>query len=242
MNLDGCARIESAQSTQEASMTKSSSEGVCQLCQGKFTKRTITRHLQKCVVQHELPSGHEADLFHLTVQGYGPYWLHVEMPGSAKLRDLDQFLRDIWLECCDHLSTFEFSRGNRSRRGLTLNPFEDFDSFEEQEERLMGMTLADVLEPQLEFVHKYDFGSTTELRLKVAGIRTGKWSGGQRVRLLARNLPPEYACGRCGKPAQWTETTTGDFYCDACAKKADEEEYLLPVVNSPRTGVCGYTG
>ena len=35
------------------------------------------------------------------------YWLAVEMKDTASLKDLDQFLRDIWLECCGHLSDFE---------------------------------------------------------------------------------------------------------------------------------------
>lgn len=34
------------------------------------------------------------------------YWLFIEMNEKATLRDLDMFLRDIWLECCGHLSAF----------------------------------------------------------------------------------------------------------------------------------------
>ena len=38
---------------------------------------------------------------------YNPaYWLFLEMDHSAKLEDLDHFLRETWLECCGHLSTF----------------------------------------------------------------------------------------------------------------------------------------
>ncbi len=34
-----------------------------------------------------------------------------------------------------------------------------------------------------------------------------------------------------------------DFFCDEHAEEhACEEESLLPVVNSPRMGVCGYCG
>lgn len=33
------------------------------------------------------------------------------------------------------------------------------------------------------------------------------------------------------------------FLCDSCFdEKEDEYEYLLPITNSPRTGVCGYDG
>src|SRR5205823_4274880 len=110
------------------------------------------------------------------------------------------------------------------------------------EDELMDCELAEVLEPKLAFGYDYDFGSTTRLRLKVAGIRTGKWSGKERVRLLARNVAPELVCGSCGKPAKWINAESDTFLCAACARKDADEEYLLPVVNSPRMGVCGYTG
>jgi hypothetical protein len=48
-----------------------------------------------------------------------------------------------------------------------------------------------------------------------------------------RNLePPLISCEVCGKPA--TEVCAGEHECG--------EEMLLPVVNSPRVGMCGYTG
>ena len=50
-------------------------------------------------------------IFHLQVVGmYSPmYWLHIEIPATATLEDLDRFLRAIWLECCGHLSSFEIA-------------------------------------------------------------------------------------------------------------------------------------
>ncbi|MEZ4607200.1 MAG: hypothetical protein R2865_10490 [Deinococcales bacterium] len=38
------------------------------------------------------------------------------------------------------------------------------------------------------------------------------------------------------------EETAYPFYCEEHTKVLDEEDYLLPVVNSPRMGVCAYTG
>ena len=32
--------------------------------------------------------------------------MFIEMQETATLEDLDSFLRDIWLECCGHLSAF----------------------------------------------------------------------------------------------------------------------------------------
>jgi hypothetical protein len=37
--------------------------------------------------------------------------------------------------------------------------------------------------------------------------------------------------------------TPNCFFCDKCGKKhKSHDEMFLPVVNSPRMGVCGYTG
>ena len=65
------------------------SEGMCELCQRTLTKSTMTRHLQSCLGAHESPGGKEQKLFHLVVDGYGPYWLHVEMPGEGRFAGLD---------------------------------------------------------------------------------------------------------------------------------------------------------
>jgi hypothetical protein len=102
-------------------------------------------------------------------------------------------------------------------------------------EMLMDYEIAEVLEPKLAF--GYDFGSTTQLKLKVAGMRTGKWTGKDKVRLLARNLAPDLKCGRCGQPATLIDGMNDELFCAKRAKNADEEELLLPVVNSPRMGV-----
>jgi len=215
------------------------SKGVCQLCQGTFTKTTITRHLQRCVAEQEPPRGKERKLVHLIVDGFGPYWLHVEMPGNATFQDLDGFLRHIWLECCGHLSAFKFDRDIMGRLDLDDDSPSDFEF---PEDELMDYEIAELLEPKLAFGYEYDFGSTTALRLKVAGIRAGAWAGKERVRLLARNLLPEAACNGCGKPAQWIDVEGEVLLCAACVEGDGEGEGMLPVVNSPRMGVCGYTG
>ena len=63
----------------------------------------------------------------------------------------------------------------------------------------------------------------------------------EKVRLLARNAPPQENCERCGAPA--TVVDTWDEYamlCDECAENAEDEGMLLPITNSPRCGECGY--
>lgn len=49
------------------------------------------------------------------------YWLVIEVKDTATLKDVDQFLRNIWLECCSHLSAFEID-------GLSYKSFPGTDS------------------------------------------------------------------------------------------------------------------
>jgi hypothetical protein len=137
-------------------------------------------------------------------------------------------------------------------------PWEDFD--DEPGESDMDVTLSEVLKPGLTFHHEYDFGSTTELTLHVIEEReglaideesaeiNGEVENLDYVTILARNEPPKILCSNCGKnPATLVCTHCIHFdtgwLCDDCAPKHDcGEEIMLPVVNSPRVGVCGYTG
>ncbi|GAC1614362.1 MAG: hypothetical protein NVS4B7_06420 [Ktedonobacteraceae bacterium] len=117
----------------------------------------------------------------------------------------------------------------------------------------MDVELGEVLKVGLKFFHEYDFGSTTHLALRVIAEREGvetKDEDGDplAVQVIARNQPPVIPCRVCGKPA--TKVFAGYYYvgdgavCDKHAKpKRDEyEDSFLPIVDSPRVGVCGYTG
>ncbi len=97
------------------------------------------------------------------------------------------------------------------------------------------------------FTYEYDYGSTTELNMKVPGLRNGKTKQGA-VELLARNDAPKIACEKCGHQpatqicAECVNEGEG-WLCESCAENHDcGTEMCLPVVNSPRAGVCAYAG
>ena len=101
----------------------------------------------------------------------------------------------------------------------------------------------------LKLSYDYDFGSTTTLTLKVVAEREGPIGHPNDVLVLARNDPPYIPCGMCQKAAATiidmdNSYDASGWLCDPCAKKAGLQrgEMTLPVVNSPRTGVCAYTG
>ena len=228
-------------------MTRQTSKGTCTFCHGEFSKVSMTRHLESCeqrvAIQAEAGSHQKAQktrAFHLVVEGYRLpiYWMHLEVSAGTTLATLDHFLRDTWLECCGHLSAFTIG-GVRYSVDAAIYEWDTGS-------KNMQVPLDHVLHPGQTCSYQYDFGSTTELTLKVISEREVS-AKKKAIEILARNTLPTVPCDVCGKPA--TTTCTQCIYedkgwlCDACAKDHEcGEEMLWSMVNSPRAGVCGYTG
>jgi hypothetical protein len=323
--------------------TREVSKGICNFCKGEFEKAKMTQHLKYCKqraaeIATEIgntSAPQKIKLFHILVEGrYNPqYWMHLEMPASDALADLDDFLRAIWLECCGHLSEFTIGGTSYSSEpedyfyfggaetaeeeeeeeeeefnvdelletfppeSLNMLPknflselkkFESIDDlvtylketlnsmpkrgvphsqeewneyrahyFQAQileallemvEDRSLDALLEKVLEVGQKFSYEYDFGSSTDLTLKVLSEREGVVEDEDSIEILARNTEPVMLCKVCGKPAKFVvggyfEVEENAFCSKKCVKKSGEDaDMLLPVVNSPRVGVCGYTG
>ena len=203
-------------------------EGQCKFCQQDFTKREITRHLDVCPKRIK-----DEEVKNLRLRIIDPYtkifWLIIELNQQAKFKDVDNLIRDVWVECCGHLSLF--------------------GSYEDETGK--GRTVLDSLEPGDKVNYIYDFGSSTELTIEALGYTQYQLADKKKIELVARNYLPPAHCQKCGQQAAWVcvacESEAGKlFVCDTCAEKyhnevnEKEEHYLLPLANSPRCGVCGY--
>jgi hypothetical protein len=226
-------------------------KGKCKFCNKELGKGWMTKHLAVCearkMAEPTAAPGRGRKFLDLLVEGSNlpMYWMHLQMPVSATLADLDKFLRDEWLECCGHLSAFRIGEESYSGSGDVPWIMGDVLGFEDNS--MDDAKLGEILKVGDEFTHEYDFGSTTELKLKVtAEIEKAPGKGrSKRVEVLARNEAPEIRCDLCGELA--TQICTECIYDDTgllCPKHAREhkcdEEMLLPLLNSPRAGVCGY--
>jgi hypothetical protein len=208
-------------------------KGICYRCKEVVTKRGAKSHIDKCF---SLSEADAANAFLVKAQWphKNPiYWLYLAVPFKSTLEDLDDLLRETWLECCSHLSQFEISN---ERFSSYCEP----GNYSSNEESSMSISCKKVLAPGLKFTHEYDFGSTTELSLEVVGLI--KTENPKKIRIIIRNQEPEFECSRCDEKAVMICAYEGDLLCESCAEEGDDESYLLPLVNSPRTGVCGYTG
>jgi hypothetical protein len=219
------------------------SEGICRFCLKTFSGSGMGRHLSACKtrrekIEMELKKGRKKyKIYHLKISSSKWYWLHVEIPATATLAELDDFLRGIWLECCGHLSAFTI----QDRRYENVLPQNDY-GFWGPPPKSMNARLYMVLDVNDTFSHEYDFGSTTYLDGKVLAVREGNL-GKNRIRILARNNPYIFACDDCGKESSYLCVECDGFVCEECLEMHEcGEEMILDVVNSPRMGECGYSG
>lgn len=186
------------------------------------------KHLTSCLGFNESKD----NAFVIKIEGSSTMWIYVLVPEKRTLLDLDGFLRDLWLECCGHLSEFNIfgiryeARPDRAFGGTAKS---------------MNVKIDKALSVGTVFEHTYDYGSSTDLRLEVVGQIS---SNAKKETLLMRNEAPEYPCGTCEAPALSVCSCCYEVRCKACAKKKPccDDDYYLPMVNSPRAGVCGYTG
>jgi hypothetical protein len=233
--------------------------GKCTYCSRCFSSSMMARHLDSCKVREDSfspsrPFLREDDkkvqttdddvvlLLKVSSKYFPEYWLFIETYGVCKLIDIDSFLRNIWLECCGHLSCFTI---NNERYEVQPDPM--FNS------RSMRVRLNKILQLGMIFEYVYDYGSSTELVIKVVSSRCGRIKKGKEepVRLIAGNDPIVFKCHSC-KQAKATNICTICLYeknrqwaslCENCMKQHEcKEKMFLPIVNSPRSGECGYTG
>lgn len=149
----------------------------------------MTSHLKSCKDKKAFLEKNQDALsdsshryYHLLVEdSYNKeYWLHILIDGRATLKLLDDILRGIWLECCGHLSGFMID-GER----FESDTFDDFD-FETLYS--LHVRLDKVLWAGVKFDYTYDYGSSTDLNLRVVDSVTYD-SRGQGAYLMARNEP-----------------------------------------------------
>lgn len=205
----------------------SSNTGTCFLCKDEVSYRTATKHVEKCL-ENDTPhqQAEKERIFLIKIYCGKAFWLYIEINGSANLEDLDSWLRHIWLECCHHLSQFKINGQRYSSDGD------------------MNKVIHRALPVDTDFDYEYDFGSTTWLKGTVISSRPGQLK--TKIRLVARNhLPSDIVCAVCSKKPEVICTECWDLVCSTCKEDHDScsgEDFMLPVVNSPRMGVCGYCG
>lgn len=219
----------------------------CQICNKKFGCRQIFDHRQQCLSDlHQDKNGYLISMFSHGITGE-TYELHIIVNKKCKLQHLDNYLREIWCECCNHLSIFELyvdsdviTTSDNKKKKIKLVPFS------------MELPKKDMIAKYgigSKIIYTYDMGSTTTIYIQIGGELNGKKKNND-VEIVYRNNKPLIKCDKCSKKARFFKIDIP--LCKLCGKKSnkdndskscdsdDDDDDLLKIVNSPRTGVCGY--
>jgi len=214
------------------------SRGKCYVCGRSFSKRGMSRHLKSCI--QKLQGNKRYYLFRVLSE-IPFFWLYIGVEEGAKLRDMDKFLRDIWLECCEHLSCFEFDHAryasNFSDRKEALGGFLEEILGMHAMEKSMDTPVREAFESEKKCRYVYDYGSSTVLEIEFLHPFN---ADSDKIFVVARNELPEIVCDVCGRKAGYL--CTEGRYAWLCKKHAKRcRSYArYRILNSPRIGVCGY--
>ena len=171
------------------------------------------------------------------------FWMHLLVQHQTTLGQLDAFLRCVWLECCDHLSRFDFHGLAAASPGTKKPSLLEFDEDDDDYDDDDGEPLIDwdttairAMPPGMTGTHEYDFGSTTTL--DITSNRTMRLAMEGNILLIARNAPVQ--CDVCEKePANTLIPTVGTItdpdgqrhqstlyvpICQACVPPEPDEE------------------
>ena len=141
-------------------------KGKCYICNDIYSDSGLARHIKSCLIKTKDAKTNNSNISNATylikVQDKydSGYYLYLMVDGCVLLSELDQYLRDIWLECCGHLSSFKIDEIN----------YERYPDPGWGDREGMDIEIEEVLDFGMFFSYMYDYGSTTELELKVMGI------------------------------------------------------------------------
>ena len=206
-------------------------KGKCYYCNKELTEKTIKRHIKNCGEMKrkiEELSAVDKKLRNQFILSIKPkyngneYCIYLSIDENLGLIHIDQFMRDVWLECCGHLSAFK----------INGKFYQDYS---------MNTKLKDILVVNEKFEYEYDFGSTTYLKLEVIDVIKVPASFSQ-IEIIARNHEVKHFCEICGTEGEYFNYENDQWECKKCIDKDNDMISKFDYSNSPRDGVCCYGG
>ncbi|MEI6766941.1 MAG: hypothetical protein WCM76_15025 [Bacteroidota bacterium] len=204
--------------------------GKCIYCNELIGEKELTKHLSGHLEEQvQTRPSMRASAFYIKIKS-GDYFLHLLVKDNCTLRQLDHFLRNIWLDCCGHESCFKDIHGSFA----------------------MKWELGQCMIQGMNWLYQYDSINPTKLFVSVIGRICLAMK--KNIIILSRNEPINFLCDSCKtKPAVNIFSIHDLFddegrYCAECSDHHTQDcpgykDFLtLPIVNSPRVGVCRYEG
>jgi len=197
----------------------------CEFCDIKFGSREYSKHLIDCICEKEKNnSGYLIEFTSKSPITKKKYFIYAIFGLYCTFEDINLFLREEWCDCCQHLSTFDviILENNKKLKVMDI----DFD------------INISIFENAEKFIYEYDMGTPTIVEFKIIKKLNSNISD-SKIDIIFQNKPHILKC-ECNNNAKYTYLDT--LLCDECYDDIDCEEQIDILVNSPRTGICGYEG
>jgi hypothetical protein len=189
----------------------------CTLCKKKFGKKKILEHYLECLsIKNKDESGIILLLNSYSEFTKNNYYLFVKVGFETRLKDLDKFLREKWLGCCNHRSDFadDISEYSINKKILSIN--------------------------NTELLYRFDYGTESIVEI-IIGNRLGGEDSNNNITILLESDKPYVKCSLCDEDSEYI--INNNFYCkkDSDNINFDKDiDYKYIINNSPRIGKCGY--
>jgi hypothetical protein len=206
----------------------------CEYCHKKFGCRIIYDHYGDCLKTiYKDKSGILFRFFSHGITGE-VYFIYAIIGKKCTFTNIDNFLKEIWCECCGHLSEFrEFHDAPAKKIGKST--------------KITNYEVGD------RFMYEYDFGTTTTIFGEILEILDGE-ENNKKIELVKQNDQPQFSCVVCKKDAEYFYNGSCPFLCEECKNKfkklmkktddveSNDEDFtnITELSNSPRVGLCGY--
>lgn len=258
---------------QRASAAADNSPGPCLICGAQIRADDAGSHVAACTRLQLQRSTHpplqpdQIDRMPVLVRVRSTalrHWLILAVNPAASLDRLDTFLRDRWLNCCEHGSHFELPPATEDPDVPQADPTTAFQRSAGRIPLIFSYATAPGQITYHSYDHENPTGSSLEHLERVshpyaalaALVTTPEQSEphtDQFVTVLAHNQTPEL-CFRCDAAAAWRyhvnpyldpapgpsappSALAPPYFCTSCAPR---ETAVTPLRNSPRAGTACY--
>ncbi len=190
----------------------------CKFCNKKFGVRAIIDHIPNCIPNYlNDKSGYLIEFTSNSFITKKTYQMIALFGSNCKFKHIDKFLKNKWCQCCNHISIIDFL-DDPDQKPIKFNSFISKYKYNNN------------------FLYCYDMGSTTYIQVRILKKLEGIEKN-TNIELLYHNEPHKIKC-KCKGNA--TYIYDYELYCNKCTNDLEEPEFLINLVNSPRTGLCCY--